>query len=299
MKKIYLCFLVISSITYGQFSIDFDSFNVGAVNGQSPYINLWPGGTAGQVTTAQAFSGTKSMVIRNNGTDDVLFDLGNKTAGIWSIKFKVFIPAGKDAFWNIQNSSDVSTPVFNGQFFLGNPDQNPNPGGVGFDQDDIAAASFPTNQWFDVVKVIDLSALTFNVVINNVPFLVDHPYSHVESSALVPSDQIGAINFFSINTNNEFYVDNFELIEGNVLSTTAFENNSLFSVYPNPTSDYFQVKMNNNSDNTTFELVDLSGRIILKTNNERINLSDFNTGVYVLNVLENGQNIGSQKIIKK
>jgi hypothetical protein len=57
--------------------------------------------------------------------------------------------------------------------------------------------------------------------------------------------------------------------------------------------------MTNKTGQTSFELVDLTGRVILTTNNDTINMSDFNSGLYIINVLEKGQNIGSTKIMKK
>lgn len=300
MKKNYLFFLVISGITYGQHVINFDSFNNGNVVGQTPLISLWPGGTSALVTTAQAVSGTKSMVVRNNTTDDVLFDCGNKTSGTWSVRFKVYIPTGKDAFWNIQNTFSVATPIFNGQFFFGNATQNPNPGGVGFDQDDTAAVAYPSGQWFTVVKVVNLDTKFLTVNINGLPFLVNHAYAgNTATGTPVIANSLGAINFYSINADNEFYIDDFELIQGNALSSNAFDKDVVFSVYPNPTTDYVHVNMTNKTVQTSFELVDLTGRVILTTNNDTINMSDFNSGLYIINVLEKGQNIGSTKIMKK
>lgn len=304
MKKIYLCFLVISSITYGQYLLNFDSFNNGNVSPQSPLIRLWPaaGVTDGQVTTAQAFSGTKSVLIRGNQTDDISMDLGNRTTGTWTIRFKLYVPAGKNAFWNIQNTNNftsTATAQWNGQFFIGNTNSNPNAPDVGFDQDFGATVTYPTNQWFDVVKVVNMDAKTLTVHINNQPLVVDHPYSYVEGDNLIEADSLGELNFYSIDNNNEYYIDNFELVEGDALSSTAFENEALFSVYPNPATDYIQVNLNQRTNQTTFEVVDLSGRVILTTKSESINVSHFNAGVYILNVKENGQNIGSTKIIKK
>jgi len=98
--------------------------------------------------------------------------------------------------------------------------------------------------------------------------------------------------------NAEFKSLSFAL-EGQVLSTTNNDLMSNVSTYPNPVSDILNIKLNNSFENVSFELVDLNGRKLFEGQTDAINMSGYNAGVYILNVLQDGANVGTQKIIKK
>jgi hypothetical protein len=88
----------------------------------------------------------------------------------------------------------------------------------------------------------------------------------------------------------------------NVRDTTQFvsidELNELsqFSVYPNPNNGDFVISNNGNSLNTVVKVLDIQGRVIYDENlyftyNDRkeINLTDFNTGMYLLQITSKGR----------
>jgi hypothetical protein len=82
------------------------------------------------------------------------------------------------------------------------------------------------------------------------------------------------------------------------LSTDSFLNSN-FSIYPNPVTDILNVKAIENFENLSYELNDLNGRTLYNGTTETINMAGYNAGVYVLNILQDGAQVGSQKIIKK
>lgn len=71
-----------------------------------------------------------------------------------------------------------------------------------------------------------------------------------------------------------------------------------FDVYPNPASDYIMIK--SNIENSTLSVRDIAGRIVTELNNvgqnERIDLSGFESGIYLVTV-KNGNSFSTKKLI--
>jgi hypothetical protein len=304
MRKIYfLAILLIAFSANAQFEIDFDDMSLGDVSPQSEHIVLWPaaGVTDAQVTNEQAFSGTNSIVMReqpgNNTFDDILVNVGNKTSGTWSVTWMMYIPSGKVGFWNIQEHESVSpVPHWNGQFFAGLTASGGSIGEITFDQNPNVFASYPDNEWFSVVHVIDLDNSTNTTVINGNTLLDAAPYQGApQGGTAALSTQLGSINFYSIDTNNRYYIDDFKLIEGNVLSTNDFETEA-FSVYPNPVGNQLNIKSNDAvSDVAIYNVLgSLVHRSAPNAVSPSIDMSSFKSGVYFVEVTINN----SRKTVK-
>lgn len=87
------------------------------------------------------------------------------------------------------------------------------------------------------------------------------------------------------------------------LSVNYFENEDSFRVYPNPTNDLLNVRINNYVGKVNIQVIDINGRIVKELKNEdfniekSLNLNNLQSGMYVLKV--NGDNLNfTQKIIK-
>ncbi|WGD35657.1 T9SS type A sorting domain-containing protein [Olleya sp. YS] len=98
-------------------------------------------------------------------------------------------------------------------------------------------------------------------------------------------------------------VDNLVVASNPVLSVEDFNTNS-FSVYPNPSKGVFNIKTNRNQ---TFNLsvYDITGKIIytqldVKTTNTiyQLDLSNYSTGVYFLNLESSSNKIAKKLIVK-
>lgn len=88
-------------------------------------------------------------------------------------------------------------------------------------------------------------------------------------------------------------------LEGQTLSTDSNDVLAAVSVFPNPVTDVLNINLNNGFDNVSFNLVDINGRTLFSGQTDAINMSGFNAGVYMLNIVQDGVNMGSKKIIKK
>jgi hypothetical protein len=78
----------------------------------------------------------------------------------------------------------------------------------------------------------------------------------------------------------------------------------MINVSPNPSNGVFNVRINKFSGKVTMQVVDINGRIVLSQtdadfNNEAtIDLSAFQSGIYILKVNANNLNY-TEKLIKK
>jgi hypothetical protein len=122
-----------------------------------------------------------------------------------------------------------------------------------------------------------------------------------------PSTDVGAVKFYVA------------ALAGNgsgtggdqVVTTTSSSFNVLgiaeakrldFEMYPNPASDKLTIQLPSGSDNATVEFYDYVGRLALTqkvtTSNNKVNVNNLSTGIYLLKVLSDDK-IGTQKFIKK
>jgi hypothetical protein len=87
------------------------------------------------------------------------------------------------------------------------------------------------------------------------------------------------------------------------IATSSLVQNTLnsISIYPNVTAD--KIYFNNMPENSSIEMLDMSGRILLTKKSSELtgslSLQGFDNGLYLLKVLQNKTMIQSVKIIKK
>lgn len=305
MKKIYLLALGLISFTVtAQFTENFDDYAPGDVTPQSPHIIMWPGGTSdAQVSTTFAKSAPNSMWIRDNNADDVIVNCGNKTSGVWSVTFELYVPSGSTGFWNVQNIGDFTNSAdaqWNGQFFIDETGSGGIPGAIITDIDGgLNSVPYPNDTWFNATHVVDFtgSQITHVVVINGNE-LYNGQYVDGQTGDPTPATQLGGINFYSIDTSASFYVDDFQVIEGNILSNPDLVLNE-FRIYPNPVVDVLNI--------SSIEVVEkvavynvlgqLVNQVTPKTASPTIDFSTMKSGVYFVEVTINGQS-QTVKIVK-
>lgn len=95
-------------------------------------------------------------------------------------------------------------------------------------------------------------------------------------------------------SNNDGYIDNIELIEGEPLSIEHYSKSDLF-VFPNPSKT--EIQISGLTDNLSYEIYNLLGMKIVTgtvSKNEHINIESLNEGIYLLKL-----NTKVLKFIKK
>lgn len=98
--------------------------------------------------------------------------------------------------------------------------------------------------------------------------------------AIQSDDKIIAVGY----TGNDFALARY----GNATVSLNDAHKITVSVYPNPVNNVLNFTINNNSDNTVFEIIDLNGRKVFEghTNgtNESVNVETLSSGMYILKV---------------
>ncbi len=293
MKKIY--FLAIALIAFSanaQYEINFDDMSLGPVSPQSVYIEIWPGALDCNVVIDEAYSGDNSMYVGNNQLDDVVFLLDNKNSGIWTVSFYMYVYSGSTGFWNIQDN-EIPGVQWNGQFFAGATASGGSEGNITHDETGLTIP-YPSDQWFEVRHEINLNAMTMSAWIDGALYLDNVPYV---GTGGVPANALGSINFYSIDTNNNYFVDDFVFVEG-TLSTSDFSANS-FTVHPNPVRN--SLNINSNEAVSKVAIYNVLGQTVhISTPNAispTVNMSDMKSGIYFVEVTI-GNSTKTVKVVK-
>lgn len=185
-----------------------DSYEDGDATPQAAHWDVWPGFEAGGiVTTEEASSGEKSIKIDGSiASQDVLLRLGDSTSGHYLLRWEMYVPDSTNAYFNIQHLPPTETEGFWGADFYFDA------GGTGevdlFD-DNLIGFSYPTNEWFPVILLLDISNDEARLIVDEVTAAAWTFSNGVTNGQMPnPSNQLNSINFFPIDATYSFYVDN-------------------------------------------------------------------------------------------
>ncbi len=319
MKKIYTLFLIVSSTFFAlnaQIIDDsFDNYTLGPIAAQNTAVwGVWSGSINGpeSITVTEAFanSGTQSGFIgAGAGPQDAMLLLGNiSETGMYELSFNMYIPAGKTGYFNIQGQTSPTggagsggNGVFNSPNLVFN-NQSSSTGMPGLggaypgiaDTEPAYSWNYPEDEWFPVTILFELFEATntaqWTMSVNGVTLATQN----LETDAV-----IGAIDFFALDANNEYYVDDI-FFDEIVLSNTVNPILQNAQIYPNPVSDVLHIRTEENVDEVI--LYDLLGRRILSntpiTNAISLDMSGVDTGIYILEMRIDGD-IKSTKVVKE
>ena len=160
---------------------------------QSDVWATWDGGEEGgaldaPVSTEQAASEPNSIHLVGGASVDILANLGNQTEGKWDLRFKIYVPAGMAAYYNIQDNENSTPNQWNLEVSF-NAD-----GTLGED----VTGSYTQDAWVDVVMIIDLDNDFAELIIEG-----ESVYTWVYEAAW----KIGSLNFFPRDASDEYFID--------------------------------------------------------------------------------------------
>ncbi|MFT7450104.1 MAG: hypothetical protein ACI9VN_000817 [Patescibacteria group bacterium] len=305
MKKFYFLFFaaLFASMAVNAQLIDenFDGYTLGDMNDQNPDVwGVWSGSNNGGesigVSNAFAASGTQSGFIgAGPGPQDAILRMGNiEENGTYELSFNMYIPAGKTGYFNLQGETTNSggaggggAGVFNSSnLVFNNTDSANGMAGLGGaygnvdDADPTYSWDYPEDSWFlvHILFVIsdDSDSTGWTMSINDV---------ELEKQDYAADGIIGGIDFFGINANNEYYVDDILFDEVIMINT---ENPVLRSmkVYPNPVADMLTIETTEQVDEIT--IYNLLGSPVLNTTpnvlSPVLDMSSFSAGLYMVEV---------------
>ncbi|MBC8172259.1 MAG: T9SS type A sorting domain-containing protein, partial [Chitinophagales bacterium] len=169
-----------------------------------PFAEWWTtwsgtegGAEDGTVSTDYAVTGANSMLIPEGGITDVILKLGNLTSGNYRLEWNMYIPSGKTGYYNIQESETPGI-AWNFEVMFGIATSGDGYISIPVDGGDF---TYPTDTWFLVEHLINLDD-------DQIVY-----YANGTLVAVLPyAGSLGAIDFYSIDANNRYYVDDVLLI---------------------------------------------------------------------------------------
>lgn len=307
MKKIYILAAAVafafSANAQIEYSNDFEGFSLGDVSGQDALWRTWgqPSGPieSAQVVDSQSASGDQSVEINEVGApagiDQIMYITGAPTTGVYSLKFKMLVPTGREGYFNMQAQLTPAGDPWNQYLNGGNVyfnELNADPGVGNIDGTPGQTFAFPHDEWFTVDLVYDLDAQEYAMFING-----DEQFNDQSFIFNDPFVELAAIDFYAASEFALFYVDDMIHFNGDstTLGTEDFTAEN-FSVYPNPVQDRLNIQTNNTVDAVV--VYDVLGKVVLSatpgTVSPSIDMSTLTSGAYLVNITING----SSKTVK-
>lgn len=194
---------------------DIDSYTLGAIGPQADHWTTWSGTEGGAddgtVTDEQASSGSQSMLIAEGQTQDVVLKLGNKNSGVYKVSWNMYIPAGSSAYWNIQETEAPGT-AWNLEASFGADNMgNPATFGTATIQQTGDTFTYAEDTWMFFEHIFDLDNNTVSLTMDG-----------VEVTSFDYPGNLGGVNFFSINDDNRYYIDDVSFTESAPLIPVTF-----------------------------------------------------------------------------
>jgi hypothetical protein len=317
MKKNYfLAFLfafAMISVNAQDIEDDMESYTVGQPIFQDHWTDWGCGGGVGcaiMSSADQALSGGQSGYIPNDGTTDAVLDLGNKIFGEWGLAFYQYVPSGSEGYWNLQGE----VPIGSGEWIVGNVFFNqalatPGEGSIDDSALGLVTFNYPEDQWFPIVMNFDISsgisAATWGVWVNG-EVVIPEGTAFTNGAGTVPTS-LGGIDFFSISTTNNFYLDDV-YYEDTLLDPDDFPvvlgladlDAKGFSAYPNPVNNILNLRANEAI--TAIAIYNVLGQQVYNATNvdalnTTVDMSRFDNGAYFVKVNVGGAE-GTVKVLK-
>lgn len=233
---------------------------------------------AANVSDDFANSGTLSMEVEE-GVDQILEFTNGVTAGVVTLKMKMYIPTGQSGYFNLQGEIPDAGEALTGSFlssdiYFNQSDATPGEGSAGDN-----TWSFPHDEWFDAGFVVDMEEGTFKMVIEGVDAI---PTSSFNDASIT---EFGGVDFYGGDATILYYIDDVLLEEGDTLGAEDFTTDS-FSVYPNPVVNILNI--NSKAVVNSVVVYDLLGKVVVNTTpnavSPAIDMSQLASGTYLVNV---------------
>lgn len=298
MKKIYFLAIALGAFTFSAnaqiIDDDMEGYALGPVH--EDHWGSWSGAAGTEDMTIvddNSNSPSQSGYIGDSGTQDAMLLLGNQTSGQYTLQWAMYVNGGKEGYYNFQEDEDTAgsggiwglNVHFNQDLLTpgtGYVVDDANPGNI------VATFSYPENFWFTIKHEIDLDTDTVVMTLDG---------TEIYSGPFYTTGLLGGVDFFSITTDNQYYVDDVYFDTGSA-GTDDFAGGS-FSVYPNPVKDVLNISSKVAIDSIT--VYDILGKTVLTAQPDAIspsiNMSNLTSGAYLVKVTV-GNTSKTVKVIK-
>ena len=275
------------------FSDDFDTYTLGSYLVVSNPVNFttWSGGSGGaddvKITDEQSKSQPHSVKIHASvpaGDEDIVWLLGNKTAGKYEIEFSIFVGAGANqgAYFNMLQAIPPSPEWAFSLVFDPSLDLLFSWNNVG-----SVIGTYAKGQWIDFKVNVNLDADSAFLWVDNV-MLAEWQWS-VKESGGVGLKQLAGVNFYAYaggapGTEVLYYIDDVKFTEIINIGISEPVNSNLAKIYPNPATDIINFDVNSIE---TVEIYSLTGSFagVLPISNNSGDVSHLPAGVYLARII--------------
>lgn len=208
---------------------DFEQCNVGDKVAETlgdPWTtwNWNPGSAEDAIVSNTHCQSTRAMRIGHG--NDVVLRFGEKTTGVYHISFDMYIPDGKEGYFNLQHVFNETQRIGGIQAFFNSEEHGTSVTGSYM----IGPFEIPYDEWFNVDITVYVDDVLFNLKINDK--LVSKDYFYTATSISDHYTTLAGIDFWPCSSNedrNEFYVDNilFEEVDGPFVHNLVPENEQI------------------------------------------------------------------------
>lgn len=267
---------------------NFETYLLDSYAGENAaHWSTWSGTAGGdedaQITHQVASSGLHSLGIYNSQVQDIVLQLGDRTEGVYNLKWNMYVPDSASGYYNIQQDGALGEVWVLETFFNNAAGVE---SGTGTIEGSTNSFTYPVDQWFEVEHHVNLDAGTISLFIDE---------TAVETILLETSEAtgIGAVNFYSLETNNTVFLDDFSFSYlGSAIGISENPENP-FLLFPNPANEYIQVQSELN-EQVVVQLMDLTGKLIksvtLGANRiHQVDISDLSSGLYLVKMISDGK----------
>lgn len=304
MKKVFLLFAALfmfAGFVKSQtvlYQDNLDSYTLNSFMGvnNATWWTTWSGLPGSdedmQITNVQSHTTTMSGVIDEvSAASDCVLKLGDKTSGIYELKWYMYVPTGKCGYYNIQHYESPGVEWAVEVYLRTDGSIELLEGGV------TLTGTYPKDTWFEVRHLINIGTDNIDCYINGT-LIGTWPFSN-EAGATGGTNQLGGVDFFAgaLSGSGElpvYYVDDVSFIQDPV-GINEFKKDG-FVIYPNPTTDKLNIVTSENINNVTIN--DISGKVVYQGISKTIDVSAFSNGIYFVKI-ESAQGTINSKFVKK
>lgn len=295
MKKIYFLAFALSGMIFSAnaqlIDDNMESYPLGPLS--EGHWGTWSGLDEENliIVASHSNSGSQSGMIGDDGVQDAILLLGNESEGEFTVSWYNYIPSGKRGYYNFQEQEVPGAGAWAINVHYNYDSVNPGSAWIVDDQNPanvVAAFTYPEDTWFKITHLIDLDGDMVTMLMDGV---------EVYNGPFYSGGLLGGVDFFSIDDNNEMYIDDVVYAEG-FLSTSDFTADS-FSIYPNPVVDFLYINSKTAVDNIV--VFDILGKVVLQsapaTISPKMDMTSLPSGAYLVKVTI-GKDSKTVKILK-
>ncbi len=184
---------IVVAVSSGIYSTDFEDFTAGLMVACQDPVNwtTWSNAPCGaedaSISADFAHSGVNS--VKDNGSNDLIFKMGDKTAGRYQFEFWMYIPTGKGGYYNLLQQFGATNKWGLEFIFTDAGAANLSAGGQ------TIPVAYTRDQWFKVTNIVDLDNDVAEVLLGGVSV---HSWQwSLGASGTGGPVQLAAANFFS------------------------------------------------------------------------------------------------------